>query len=189
MSIKRKFTTKDQNCNECMLRGSFKTQGYDWWWHSFTAINRRTGAEKPFFIEFFVCNPALAEDEPVLGQLPANQTLNKKPSYLMVNCGCWGADKKKQLHRFFAWKDVKIHMNAPYSVQAADCYADEYTLRGTVALTEEEVEEFCKKLPRYKRPRKIIFADIPRNPTGKIEKPTLRKIYCGDSVVASQVGE
>lgn len=139
MSIKRKFTTKDQNCNECMLRGSFKTQGYDWWWHSFTAINRRTGAEKPFFIEFFVCNPALAEDEPVLGQLPANQTLNKKPSYLMVNCGCWGADKKKQLHRFFAWKDVKIHMNAPYSVQAADCYADEYTLRGTVALTEEEV--------------------------------------------------
>ncbi len=53
-------------------------------------------------------------------------------------------------------------------------------------LTEEEVEEFCKKLPRYKRPRKIIFADIPRNPTGKIEKPKLRAIYCVENLVAAQ---
>ncbi len=53
-------------------------------------------------------------------------------------------------------------------------------------LTEEEVNDFCLDLPKYKRPRKIIFADIPRNPTGKIEKPTLRKRYCGESVVAQQ---
>lgn len=52
--------------------------------------------------------------------------------------------------------------------------------------TEEEIEEFCHKLPRYKRPRHIIFADIPRNPTGKIEKPKLREQYCGESVVATQ---
>ncbi len=56
-------------------------------------------------------------------------------------------------------------------------------------LTADEVNEFCLDLPRYKRPRKIIFADIPRNPTGKIEKPTLRKMYCGSSVVAHQVQE
>lgn len=56
-------------------------------------------------------------------------------------------------------------------------------------LTEDEVNEFCLDLPRYKRPRKIIFADIPRNPTGKIEKPVLRKMYCGSSVVAHQVQE
>ena len=54
-------------------------------------------------------------------------------------------------------------------------------------LTEEEVNDFCSALPRYKRPRKIIFADIPRNPTGKIEKPKLREKYCGDSLVASQI--
>lgn len=53
-------------------------------------------------------------------------------------------------------------------------------------LTEEEVDEFCMKLPRYKRPRKIIFADIPRNPTGKIEKPRLRELYAGGSVVDAQ---
>lgn len=52
--------------------------------------------------------------------------------------------------------------------------------------TEEEIEKFCMKMPRYKRPKRIIFADIPRNPTGKIEKPKLRRIYCGESVVAKQ---
>ena len=53
--------------------------------------------------------------------------------------------------------------------------------------TEAEIEDFCKELPRYKRPHKFIFADVPRNPTGKIEKPKLREIYCGESVVAKQI--
>ena len=53
--------------------------------------------------------------------------------------------------------------------------------------TEEDITSFCQKLPRYKRPHKIIFADVPRNPTGKIEKPKLREIYCGESLVASQI--
>ncbi|MBO5798017.1 MAG: long-chain fatty acid--CoA ligase, partial [Clostridia bacterium] len=53
-------------------------------------------------------------------------------------------------------------------------------------LTEEEVNDFCLTMPRYKRPRKVIFADIPRNPTGKIEKPRLRERYCGDRLVAQQ---
>ena len=52
---------------------------------------------------------------------------------------------------------------------------------------EDEVNEFCLELPRYKRPRRIIFADVPRNPTGKIEKPKLRQMYCGESVVAQQI--
>ena len=46
-------------------------------------------------------------------------------------------------------------------------------------LTKEEINTFCTDLPRYKRPRKIIFGDVPRNPTGKIEKPKLRKQYTG----------
>ncbi|MBQ4626169.1 MAG: AMP-binding protein, partial [Clostridia bacterium] len=53
--------------------------------------------------------------------------------------------------------------------------------------TEDDIRDFCFDLPRYKRPHKIIFAEVPRNPTGKIEKPKLRKIYCGESLVASQV--
>ena len=53
--------------------------------------------------------------------------------------------------------------------------------------TEDDINEFCQQLPRYKRPHKLIFADVPRNPTGKIEKPKLREIYCGESVVAKQI--
>ena len=46
------------------------------------------------------------------------------------------------------------------------------------SLTEEEVNRFCEQnLPRYKRPRHIIFDKVPRNPTGKIEKPKLRAKY------------
>ncbi|MGN0581483.1 MAG: class I adenylate-forming enzyme family protein [Oscillospiraceae bacterium] len=60
-------------------------------------------------------------------------------------------------------------------------------IKPDMSCTEEEIEEFCKAMPRYKRPHKIIFADVPRNPTGKIEKPKLRKIYCGESLVASQI--
>ena len=53
--------------------------------------------------------------------------------------------------------------------------------------TEEDINDLCLDLPRYKRPKKIIFADVPRNPTGKIEKPKLREIYCGESLVESQI--
>jgi acyl-CoA synthetase (AMP-forming)/AMP-acid ligase II len=47
-------------------------------------------------------------------------------------------------------------------------------------LIEEELNQFCEEnLPRYKRPRRIIFDKVPRNPTGKIEKPRLREKYAG----------
>lgn len=51
---------------------------------------------------------------------------------------------------------------------------------------EAEIDDFCLALPRYKRPRKIIFAEIPRNATGKIEKPVLRKRYGAEHLVAQQ---
>ncbi|NLF26945.1 MAG: acyl--CoA ligase [Clostridiales bacterium] len=53
-------------------------------------------------------------------------------------------------------------------------------------LAEDEVREYCRKLPRYKRPHAIVFADVPRNPTGKIEKPKLRRMYGSDQLVARQ---
>ncbi|MBQ7107553.1 MAG: AMP-binding protein [Clostridia bacterium] len=53
--------------------------------------------------------------------------------------------------------------------------------------TEEEINEFCKELPRYKRPKRIFFEKVPRNPTGKIEKPALREKYCKGRLVESQI--
>ena len=123
-----------------MLHGPLARHGYDWWWHSFTAQDAETGEDKPFFIEFFACNPALGEDRPVLGQLPENQKEGKHPSYLMVKAGTWGEDHC-QLHRFFAWKDVAMHSEAPYRIEAEDCLASETELRGHISVTEEEAAE------------------------------------------------
>ena len=56
-------------------------------------------------------------------------------------------------------------------------------LKPDVELHEGELEEYCQALPRYKRPRKYIYADVPRNATGKIEKPKLRQIYGAANIV------
>lgn len=59
-------------------------------------------------------------------------------------------------------------------------------IKDGVSCTKEEVDTFCLELPRYKRPKEVIFSDIPRNATGKIEKPKLRKIYGADRLVAKE---
>jgi len=68
MQIDR-FNRHSKKRDAFMLHGSLAHQGYDWWWHSFTAQDAETGEDKPFFIEFFICNPALAEDNPVYNVL------------------------------------------------------------------------------------------------------------------------
>ncbi|MFA5308071.1 MAG: AMP-binding protein [Dehalococcoidales bacterium] len=50
--------------------------------------------------------------------------------------------------------------------------------REGAALTEEEMRAYYEpKLPKYAWPRFILFDNVPRNPTGKIEKPKLREKY------------
>ena len=121
-----------------MLRGPLARRGYDWWWHSMTAENAETGELKPFYVEFFTCNPALAEDEAVIvWNDPDKQKAGIKPSYLMVNVGFWGEDHG-QLHRFFSLKDVNIHADAPYSVEVSDCKCSETHSEGSVTVTKEE---------------------------------------------------
>lgn len=93
----------DLTRNYFMLNGKFARQGYDWWWHNFTGFNPETGEERTFFIEYFTCNPALADingdTEPILGQLAENKSKGIKPSYLMVKCGWWGNSKAKATQR------------------------------------------------------------------------------------------
>ena len=62
------------------------------------------------------------------------------------------------------------------------------SVKDGMTLDEAALERFCLDLPRYKRPRKYIFAEVPRNPTGKIEKPKLRQLYGGAGLVAQQNG-
>ena len=59
-------------------------------------------------------------------------------------------------------------------------------LKEGMECTREEIDEFCLGLPRYKRPKEVFFEDIPRNATGKIEKPKLRKMHGADMLVAME---
>lgn len=138
------FNKHEIERDACQLFGGQAKCGYDWWWHSLTARHAETGEEKPFFIEFFVCNPAHGKDEPVFGQLAENKVCGIQPSYLMVKAGCWGEDAA-QLHRFFGWKKIELQGKAPYHVKADDCFVSETELRGSAKVTEEE----AKAHPEY----------------------------------------
>ncbi len=59
-------------------------------------------------------------------------------------------------------------------------------LKENTICEEKDIEAFCAPMPRYKRPKKLIFDSVPRNPTGKIEKPKLRERYGVMGLVASE---
>ncbi len=59
-------------------------------------------------------------------------------------------------------------------------------LKPDYTCTEDDINQFCLGMPRYKRPKKVIFDEIPRNPTGKIEKPKLRVRYQADRLVEAE---
>ncbi len=88
------------------------------------------------------------------------------------------------LHCFDAIKDVAV-IGLP-DRRLGEIAAAIIECKPDVTCSEEEIMQYCHKLPRYKRPHKIIFAPVPRNATGKIEKPKLRKIYCSENLVAAQ---
>ena len=88
------------------------------------------------------------------------------------------------LRRHSAIKDVAV-IGLP-DARLGEIAAAIIEVKPGFELTEDAVNDFCLDLPRYQRPRKVIFAEVPRNPTGKIEKPKLRKQYGADRLVAQQ---
>ena len=125
----------DLSRNTYQLKGKLAQQGYDWWWHNFTAYHHETGAAKSFFIEYFVINPALNETEPVLGQLPSNKEKYIKPSYIMVKAGCWGKNAV-QLHNFYPFSALSMTAK-PFMLKVGDCMLSETRLSGHVSLSPE----------------------------------------------------
>ncbi len=89
----------------------------------------------------------------------------------------------------FLMKNDKIHDAAVIGLpdsRLGEIAAAIIQVKEGMTLTEDDVNGFCVDLPRYKRPRKIIFDKVLRNPTGKIDKPKLREKYCGDHLVEKQ---
>lgn len=90
-----------------------------------------------------------------------------------------------ELRKFSKIKDVAV-IGIP-DARLGEIAAAIIEIKEGETCNEDEINEFCKELPRYRRPRKIIFDKVPRNPTGKIEKPVLREKYCKGSLVEAQL--
>ena len=90
-----------------------------------------------------------------------------------------------ELRKFTKIKDVAV-IGLP-DARLGEIAAAIIEIKEDVTCTEDEINEFCKELPRYRRPKKIIFDKVPRNPTGKIEKPVLREKYCPKGLVEAQI--
>ena len=88
------------------------------------------------------------------------------------------------LHKFDKIKDVAV-IGLP-DRRLGEISAAIVEIKPGAECTEDEINNFCLDLPRYKRPKKIIFAEVPRNATGKIEKPVLRKRYDAEKLVARE---
>jgi len=119
-----------------MLKGALSKKGYDWWWHNFTGYNRETGEAKTFFIEYFVCSPALGGTQPILGQLPENLEKHIKPSYALIKVGTWGKNAK-QIHNFYPINDFSS-VNDELNVKIGKCTLSETHMKGNCAITDQE---------------------------------------------------
>ena len=130
----------DLKRNAYMLRGSLSKKGYMRWWHSFTGVHADTGESRTFFVEFFVINPGLGGDQPILGRHPYYRRQGMKPSYVMIKAGIFpGNDGQpgKQLHAFYPISTLKT-TDSPFVMQVEDCIYREDRITGFVEVTSEE---------------------------------------------------
>ncbi|MFA9398479.1 MAG: tocopherol cyclase family protein [Clostridiaceae bacterium] len=130
---------KENRKNFYMLENKkLNTRGYDWWWHSFTGYHKETGEEKQFFIEYFVINPNLGGEYPILGQLKDNKEKDIKPSYVMIKAGAWGKNKK-QIHDFYGIESLK-YKKEKLELKIEENILTESKIKGSVSKTKQEIK-------------------------------------------------
>lgn len=141
--------------NGYMLQGKLAKQGYDWWWHNFVGVSKRSGLPRPFFVEYFVTNPALGGKVPVLGQLADNQRQGIYPSYAMLKVGTWSENGAVQIHNFYGIEDFAASVDH-MDLRVGSYVATETYLQGTVQLSEQEVAEH----PEYMSDAGVMSWDL-----------------------------
>ena len=137
--MRKRDLSSDLSRDLYMLRGPLSKNGYDWWWHNFTGYNRTTGEARTFFVEYFICNPALGEDKAILGQLPQNLVEGIKPSYALIKVGTWGKDAC-QIHNFYPITKFLCLKNQ-LDIKIGDCSLSEKYMKGFCKITKEEASE------------------------------------------------
>lgn len=125
------FNVHNKKKNKYMLNGSLKRRGYDWWWHSFTALDSNNN-EVPFFLEFYIINPKYKKKGLNLG-------LNDhKPCFLMIKFGHWGKNKK-ELNYFIDLNKVNIKHGSNFKVEALNCFLSEDYSKGSFVIDESTI--------------------------------------------------
>eukprot|EP00659_Diplonema_papillatum_P020794 gene20794-32046_t len=126
-----------------IIDNPLNTHGFDWWWHSFVAVNRETGAFQPFFIAYYAMNPGLGGAEPVLGQAPENQAAGVPPSYAMIKAGTWAENASLEIHNFYGIDDFAAEVEY-MDVRIGEHFANETALKGSVSMSAEDAAD-----PKY----------------------------------------
>ncbi len=137
----------DEQRDLFMLTGPLAKKGYDWWWHNFTGYDDETGEAKSFFIEYYICNPALGSDEPILGQKEENLISGRKPSYAMIKAGTWGTDAR-QINNFYPVSDFLSNTNH-LDITIGENTLSEKHLKGSVSLSREEAVSHKEYMSQY----------------------------------------
>lgn len=128
------------NKNSYMLRGSLTRKGYMRWFHSFTGVQAESGETRTFFIDYFIINPGLGGDQPILGQHPYYKKRGMKPSYVMIKAGVFpgsNGENGRQIHAFYPISSLKATGN-PMVMQIEDCFYSENHISGFVEVSSAE---------------------------------------------------
>lgn len=107
---------------------------YDWWWHSFVAMNIETKEMIPFFIEYFIINPGLWKGEIVFGD-----EKGKKPCYGLVKVGCWG-NKKCEINYYTKVPNIS-NISKSMLCKLDTCELSDFHLAGTISVKKEDLEK------------------------------------------------
>lgn len=130
----------DYRRNAYMLRGSMAKRGYVRWWHSFTGVCSATQETRTFFVEYFIINPGLGGNQPILGQHPYFKKRGMKPSYVMMKAGVFPDEQGeggRELHAFYPISSMKVASD-PFYVQIENCSFSENQISGFVEVSANE---------------------------------------------------
>lgn len=107
-------------------------------------------------------------------------TIRDRTKDMIISGGenVYPAEIEKLLHGHPGIRDVAV-IGQPSARWGESPFA--VVVREDPSLTAEGVLEYCRgKLARFKQPRGVAFVDaLPRNPSGKLQKPALRERFPG----------
>ncbi len=153
-----------------MLKGRLRKEGFDLWRLVTSGKSVSTGEERVFFIEFYILNPSISPDEPVLGfksrsnvseedlhsalagTVAASQIEAEKyivPSFVMVKAGIF-RENGKQINNYFPSSNIQFSNNELILKVGTDesnfCSLTTSSTYGKVSVTKENLDEYPELL-------------------------------------------